>query len=594
MWATRLARWWGVIGPGCLISEALVLVALLAAPRLIDQAFVANDLKPRLAVLVVAHVAVATLMLRRPMDLIAIFGFALIAGDAQLAGLLVARDGSLLSPALAVAVVTFLNGLAVGGWLAPLLCGGFYLLGSYTAAVQDAPVATAWLPRLMFDSKLGVEPRFAGQVTVVLLGEPHADIGPLFLCMLAAAVGFTCWIGGAGFNLLLVGRRRRLETTISVALALVLSASLPTAASAATACREIGRARFVEGLLALGHHDLPAALTAFQRLVSEQPSCVEARNNLAVILSEMGRLQEASEQLREADRLQPGYGRARENLRRLSALQSDQPGAGFDESVVLASLFPPLTASARPTAAASATPPATRLPTPTATESLSVSTFSFEAEQSTVCAIDSRAKRICVYRREGAGVESTCLYADPRNLEGGSPWFFFGDQSGQRSWFLDALGERVASITSELADPDAKTVILQPAGLAALDALILPLQSICVLNRELSETSALLNSGINALRGAVEAWRVAWSEQRVAAYDELYSDDFVPQKEPNRATWLARRSATFDSDNPIEIEVVHPTFVVVDGAISGAVTFTQRYRNRSRRTEAPKWMLWRR
>src|SRR5215470_1436497 len=85
-------------------------------------------------------------------------------------------------------------------------------------------------------------------------------------------------------------------------------------------CLPAGRSAFAAGLEALHRNDLPAAAKLFYQLVEEQPTCAEARNNLAVVFMEEGRGEEAAAQLREALQLKPDYPRARLNLQRVEAL----------------------------------------------------------------------------------------------------------------------------------------------------------------------------------------------------------------------------------------------------------------------------------
>jgi hypothetical protein len=586
MWATRLARWWGLIGPGCLLAQALCLLALLGAPRLVQQAFVADDLKLQIVVLIGLHVVMAALARRQPLGLLAMVGFALLAGDAQLSGLLLGRDASLCSPAMAVAVVTALNIVAVGGWLTPALGVGFFAIGLRMSAVQDLPVASAWLPRLTFDTALAVDPTF-GSSAAVLVAHPGATLNPPLICLLPLAVGFGCWILGAAFNLGTMPRQRHPQPALFAAM-LLLSILFPPQVSAASACRDIGRTRFVEGLLALSHHDLAAAYASFYRLTKEQPSCAEARNNLAVVLAEMGRFQEAAAELEAVSRLQPGYGLGQDNLQRLAELRTTDrstPRKPTDISLP--------TVRAIPSASRTRTPSASPTPTRTAS-SLPPSIVAVEPEGSIVCVIDRLRQELCTYRRQADGITRLgCLPAVATGVGAQPRWLIAGERSAHHLWFFDAAGHRRVLLASGVA-PSAGAVLSMPSAAFQLARQQLVLWTMCVVDPGTSSDAAEPASQMESLRDALAAWRAAWAAQRFADYQSFYSDAFVPQMQADRALWQARTFATFDPRRSLSIELGAASLFAFDGGATAVVAFEQRYQSRLRRTAARKVMQWRR
>lgn len=74
-----------------------------------------------------------------------------------------------------------------------------------------------------------------------------------------------------------------------------LAIALLYPASAVADCRPEGRKVFAEGLDALARAELSVAAAHFTGLVRSQPSCAEARNNLAVVQVEQGHLSEADD-----------------------------------------------------------------------------------------------------------------------------------------------------------------------------------------------------------------------------------------------------------------------------------------------------------
>lgn len=89
---------------------------------------------------------------------------------------------------------------------------------------------------------------------------------------------------------------------------------------------------FASGVKALQSGKFESAERAFRSVVGTSPGCVEARNNLAVALSEQQHVDAAVAQLREALRIRPDYERARLNLERLKSLRGRASGAPYTTS----------------------------------------------------------------------------------------------------------------------------------------------------------------------------------------------------------------------------------------------------------------------
>ncbi|GIW39825.1 MAG: hypothetical protein KatS3mg076_0402 [Candidatus Binatia bacterium] len=76
-------------------------------------------------------------------------------------------------------------------------------------------------------------------------------------------------------------------------------------------------AEFRSGLRALSRGELDEAEASFRRVLELDPKSFEAHNNLAVVLAEQGKDEQALEELRAALELRPGYLRGRKNLAQL-------------------------------------------------------------------------------------------------------------------------------------------------------------------------------------------------------------------------------------------------------------------------------------
>jgi len=380
---------------------------------------------------------------------------------------------------------------------------------------------------------------------------------------------------------------------------IIIISILSFALAAAADCRPAGRETFTTGLDALARGDLRAATIAFEDLVRAQPDCAEARNNLAVVLVEQGRVEEAAEQLRRAVALSPDYQRARFNLARAEALLAEQrqrPRAGQ----------PSLEVETQPQSAkVEAPPPVARNeespPTPahvavaaqeTARSALS-SIAAIEPAGATACSIEPTSKRVCTYQRRGdVTVAGDCYSMVSVHVGSWPRWLVAGDLSGHRIRLHDETGQRRMKIAPASAGVSGDVVELGDADFEALAAKMVAWRTGCVVLQP-GVGSASAEASATAIREALEGWRAAWEHKQFDAYVAQYSRSFAPQTESDAERWRARKRSLFENRASIAVDIAPPSiFMLDDGAV--VTTFEQAYRSGSAVARDFKALRWQR
>jgi tetratricopeptide (TPR) repeat protein len=292
--------------------------------------------------------------------------------------------------------------------------------------------------------------------------------------------------------------RRRRTATIWVAVAALLSA-----AAASAECRPSGHKAFVVGLEALNRGDLSAAAKAFYRLVEAQPRCAEARNNLAVVFVEQGRIDEAAEQLRQALEANPNYRRARVNLDRVEGLlraqQESTPQAKPSSEPQTLAATPELvgTVHVQEESGQSKLPEATQTaPEPTPTEGPRASAQKTEtpladpqfvgpplppanagadARTTAACVIEPTQNRLCVYQRTASAMASSeCYPIALAEVRSWPRWVVASEVSPKRIRLLDETGQTRLEIVAEDVAASGDVLRLRRNDMEALAATVVP------------------------------------------------------------------------------------------------------------------------
>ncbi|MFI5396651.1 MAG: tetratricopeptide repeat protein [Candidatus Binatia bacterium] len=367
-------------------------------------------------------------------------------------------------------------------------------------------------------------------------------------------------------------------------------------ASATAECRPEGRQEFAEGLEALARADLSVAVVHFTALVQSQPSCAEARNNLAVVEVEQGRLSEAAEELRQALELRPDYERARLNLQRVEVLL-----AKHTEHTPQPGLTPDTPAAQAPEAAATGAAPSPPVaqaapPEPTAaTESIPVpaGVAALEPLGATAGAIDTERRRVCLYTRTAEVIApDACFPIAKLHVESWPQWLVTGDTSGQRIRLSDATGRRALKIAPEHAAVTGDVVWVGQNAFSSLAAKVVPWRTIWIV----MEKPALPtdSSMVPAIREALQRWRSVWEQKQFDEYVAAYSSSFVPQSEPTLGRWRARKQSLFEQSGSISVQITPPSIFVVDDGAAAITVFDQQYRSRTTAAHEVKALRWQR
>jgi hypothetical protein len=363
------------------------------------------------------------------------------------------------------------------------------------------------------------------------------------------------------------------------------------ATTAAATCPPEGRAVFAAGLEALARGALSAASARFAGLVQQQPDCVEAHNNLAVVEVEQGRLNEAAAELRAAMRLRPDYDRARLNLQRVEALLATraQPARS--------ALAPSPTVTPEPSVVATMTPPPE--PTPTApavpatpNEAIAAGIAVLEPVGATACILDPAPRRVCLYGRDPQRVTlRACYEFSGLHVATWRRWLVAGDTGGQRIRLLDENAHRRLQIIPEGAKAAGDVVRLRQDDFDSLSAGVRPWRTACVLADSMAEVEP---ATVAALRDALQAWRSAWEHRRLEDYLVHYSRRFAPQFDPDVAHWQARKRQLFARAYSITVQIVSPSIFFGDNGATAFMLFEQHYRSDTTTADDVKCLRWQR
>ncbi|MGD0947237.1 MAG: tetratricopeptide repeat protein [Candidatus Binatia bacterium] len=375
------------------------------------------------------------------------------------------------------------------------------------------------------------------------------------------------------------------------------------AAVAASECRPEGRGTFTAGLEALGRGDLSVAAARFANLVQAQPGCAEARNDLAVVKVEQGRLNEAAAQLRVAVELRPDYERARSNLQRLEALLARQATLA-PEPVRPALAASPTVTPERAAAATVTVAPQPAMtpglaatvaesPTPAAASQATVpGIVALEPEGASACAIDPTRQRMCVYDRTAqAVILHACYPLAGVRVAAWPRWLIAGDTGGRRIRLFDETGQRRVTIIPEHADVGGNLVRLRQKDFDSLSAGVRPWRTACVPADSAAELEPAM---LAAVRDALEAWRSAWEQRRFEDYVAHYGERFVPQSDFDVAQWRARKRHVFEEAGSITVQVASPSIFVTEGGTTVIMLFDQWYRSAATAAHDLKALRWQR
>jgi tetratricopeptide (TPR) repeat protein len=382
-----------------------------------------------------------------------------------------------------------------------------------------------------------------------------------------------------------------------VLLALLTAVAAPVPAE----CLPSGRTTFAEGLAALGRGDLQTAFARFEKLVQEQPDCAEARNNLAVVLFEMGLHEEADKQLRQAVELNPDYQRARFNLRRV---EKSFHGAAPKPEVETA-LTPEATVAPQPSAApAAAQPTLASLPTPAAptpsapppVPGVPANLAALEPQGATACVLDAARKQLCVYRRTPTAiVEDGCSAILSTHVASWPPWVVASDLTSRRVRLVDDTHHRRLRVVPDGVQMD-DSVTVRKQDFEALGKKVAPWRTgWLVLSHDVPAVSAAVAAlSLAHVRDALERWRQAWEAKDLNAYAAFYAPSFVPQPEADVARWRARKQSLFERSSAISVAVAPPSVFVLDEGSTVVTVFEQSYRSGSYASHDLKALRWQR
>jgi ketosteroid isomerase-like protein len=379
-------------------------------------------------------------------------------------------------------------------------------------------------------------------------------------------------------------------TRIWLAMALLYSAS------AVAECRPEGRQAFTDGLAALARAELSVAAAHFTALVRAQPSCAEARNNLAVVEVEQGHLSEAAEELRQALTLRPDYERARRNLERVAVLLAARPDRAPHPDVApeAAAVQTPEAAATTPGPSppvAGVAPPA---PTPTtASMPAPAGIVALEPQGARAAAIDTEQRRVCLYTRAAeAIIPDTCFPIAKLRVESWPQWLVAGDTGGQRIRLSDGTDRRDLKIVPERAAVTGDVIWLAPDDFSSLAAKIVPWRTIWIVAEKPAPPAD--TTVVSVIREAVERWRVAWERKQFDTYVAAYSPSFVPPSEPTLARWRARKQRLFEQTGTISVGISSPSIFLIGGGAAALTVFDQRYRSQTTADNEVKALVWRR
>ncbi len=366
------------------------------------------------------------------------------------------------------------------------------------------------------------------------------------------------------------------------------------ASTAGAECRPEGRPLFAAGLQALAQHDLPGAAAKFAALAAAQPDCVEARNNLAAVRMEQGRLVEAAQELRAVTQSRPDYMRARSNLQRIEPLVAKA-------AVPTPTSIPPTPIPDSPTPTSTEPEATATVPAASASVSQLVSPLlsavpaiaALEPEGTTACTIDRERRRLCVYKRVGDGIAAGACYAMAKARMGSWPrWVIAGQVDGNMIRLHDESGRARFSIAAESVPARGDAVWLARADFDALAPYVQPSRTGFVLADPSAHAVAPMITA--DIQNALRRWRSVWEQKRFAEFLAQYSDGFVPQQEIDLDHWRAHKRHLFEQPGPVSVEVTQPSVFVFDGGATAITVFERSYRSRTAAVHDLKAMRWER
>jgi negative regulator of sigma E activity len=370
-----------------------------------------------------------------------------------------------------------------------------------------------------------------------------------------------------------------------------LIAIVVLAGSAASAeCLPSGRDSFAAGLEALSRGDLQTAYGRFDELVKAQPDCAEARNNLAVVLFEMGRPEEADKQLRQAVELNPDYQRARFNLRRVEGSFRGEATKPEIENAVPGEPTPVPTQA--PTTAPTA---ALAQPTESVSSPVPANLAALEPQDATACVVDAARKQLCVFRRAQKGiVQDACYPILGTQVSTWPQWVVASDTTAKRVRLVDDTHRRRLRIVPENVEMD-DSVRVRTKDFESLGKKVTAWRTgWVVLARDtpaLSATTATQSA--QQVRDTLERWRQAWESKQFDAYSGFYSPVFAPPSE-SLAAWRARKRSLFDESAQISVRVAPPSVFVLGDGNTVVTAFEQSYRSGPLESHDFKVLRWER
>jgi ketosteroid isomerase-like protein len=359
-------------------------------------------------------------------------------------------------------------------------------------------------------------------------------------------------------------------------------------------CLPSGRATFAAGVEALGRGDLQTAEERFDELVKTQPNCAEARNNLAVVLFEMGRSAEANAQLRHALAINPGYRRARFNLQSVEGDGEGREPKLHAEAAANgdATPVPPVAAtSAAPPPAISAPPAAgpARTPVPPNLAAL-------EPQGATASVVDGLQKQLCVYRRTATAIiREACYPIVGSAVDDWPQWTVPSDVTARRVRLVDDTLRRRLRIIPTDVDMDDSVVVRRP-DFDALSHTVVPWRTgfVVLPAGQPALEPAVAARSAQQVRDTIEQWRQAWEGKQFDAYIRFYGASFVPHPERDTARWRARKQTLFGQAGVIAVQIGAPSVYVLGDGATVITVFDQQYRAPTGASHDVKAVRWER
>jgi tetratricopeptide (TPR) repeat protein len=347
---------------------------------------------------------------------------------------------------------------------------------------------------------------------------------------------------------------------------------------------------FATGLEAIGRGDISAAEVAFNELIKLQPDSAEARNNLAVVLVEQGRIPEATALLRRALELRPDYDRARANLQRLqapSAARAPAPEQARPILDIAARIQEPKSAETAPPAhVPPVQPEPASAPVPSAIVAL-------EPLGATACVVEPANSRVCLYRRTADGIAADgCYGIAAAQIRAWPQWLVTGDVTPRRMRLVDETGQNRLTVLSEGASAGGDVVRLQQSDFDAVSSKVVSWHTSWVVLD--GKGVAAGDSDIAAMRAALERWRQTWEGKQLGEYVGTYSASFIPQSEADSAHWRAHKRSVFERSGSIAVQIAAPSVFFLNQGNTVFTSFEQSYRSAVTTSRDFKVLRWQR